>query len=224
MNTLLRYSIFGILWILVCSMSECERLRPDAETTVRGKLTDRQTGQPLVNVPVMIMRKMPTIDMGSYYDDYDSTRTLADGSYFIKFIPKGYNSYKASLPYYIDGVELVTPVGNEILVLGKENNVDFLAEKTVNVNLHVKNNSTQGRTFFTLEAERALPMNFKMHFPSFTKVLIDTVLKRKMIRLSSYVVKTIYYKQANGPRTDTLSFSSKVTIGKNDTTINIVNP
>jgi len=219
-----------VIFLLVCSMSQCtkEDVTPQAETVIQGVIKDPRTGEPVPNIKIVIHKTWGNGLFGRGYKRYDSLYTKADGTYYLKFIPLGTGEYDLRLNDYDNKYFIY---GNDYSIqIGKINTSNFGFQKAVKLTVKLKNASSQSRTSFSLVADTCCPTYHYGYYGShgFVPVIKDTTLLFRVPYLSSVKLTSWYrgYKQITGAPAapDTLTIKKLISIGKNDTTISVINP
>jgi len=223
----------SLIFIVCCSMSKCkEDKTPGPSTVVHGVVRESVTGKPIPNVRFQVVKRYSAgILSGTRYADYDIVTTGDDGSYNLRFTPLGAGTFALQMmqgnavDYYI-----LTGFVNNTIILGTDNNIDFTLARLVNLNVHLKNSSNQNKTGFHVFILNCCVTPNIVRSDDYRAGPLDTTLKYKLPQLAMYTFQSLYYKGfiPSGPNVgyfaDTLSFKQNFYLGRNDTTINVVNP
>ena len=186
------FILLAVSMLIFTSMSECNSEGP--ETIIDGTVTDLHTGEGYGNIPLLIVRRHPSIN-GSQYTDFDSVYTNNTGAYRLKFTPLIPGEYRLELypdkalkKYGISNlVEYPTP---PTLKLGGTNTNNFKVNKLVNLTINLDNSSDFGYTNFSLTDR---PYYSIEYFTKGTSITKDTILNVKVPRFTPLKIRSYFF-------------------------------
>ncbi|MES2275629.1 MAG: hypothetical protein V4592_06380 [Bacteroidota bacterium] len=232
MRQLISFITGAFLFCILCSMSNCkEDKTPGPETTVHGVVKDGKSGEVYGGVVLQIekqySRGLAYIDAGPGYSYYDTVVTKPDGTYNLKFTPLGSGDFSLAIKK-----NPVSAIGGYSagLVTGKDNTCNFSVIKLVNLTIHLKNNTNQGRVGFRMYYGYDGVYPFFAGVIDFKKPIVDTTFTIQTPHLSKSILTSQFYTGylTTGPGIgtvgDTVAFRKGFSISRNDTLVNVINP
>ena len=158
-------------------MSKCNDA-PDPVTTVHGIVTDGATGKP---IPGLQLRVANTYDLTDASNkNYYAVTTNADGSYYLKFTPRGTISYTiASASSTVSNYFEIPPK----ITFGIDNDINIKLYDLLTLTVHLINNSGYGKTQFMLYVNDDFAFTSVFVPPP---LKIDTTFKLQVSHLMTY--------------------------------------
>ena len=186
------YVISIATFIILTSMSECSTEGPI--TTIKGKVTDVNTGEPYEKIPLMLVREAPGLK-STVSIDFDSVITDRTGNYSLTFTPLIPGEYSIRL-YYDQQLNkysvsnILKPKFLPDLTLGEINTANFAVDKLINLTLRLKNSSNFDYTNFSLTAR---PYYCIEYFTKGVNIAKDTTLNFKVPRLTPLKITSYFF-------------------------------
>ncbi len=191
----------GCLILCACSSMKCNDNNPGPETIAEGEVTDAVTGRPIAGLQLKISSQNS--------QNSEQVITKADGSYYIKFTPLGDQSY-----FITPGAPYNTPYNsssNSTVYLGVDNIINLKLYQTVNLTIHLINNSSYSKQEFNLYINGDNNYFGNGGLSLYPARKIDTTFTSTEVYSSYYIIESEF-------------FNTSVYLGKVDTTVNIINP
>jgi hypothetical protein len=227
MKTSVLYLTCAVLFVLCCSMSQCRKNdTPGPETSVHGIIKDYNTGGPIANIRLIVTQdegvSLLALDAPPQSRSYDTITTKTDGTYSYKFTPLGTGKFNLNI---LDNENYNYNYPSNPLIIGSDNEFDFTFQKLLNLNLHLVNNTAHNTTsgLVLIYGCCAPVVGFTSYFGvNIGPKKLDTLIHTKMAQLSTVSIECRFYN-ANDPNPP-LSVIQSFKSGKNDTTVNVINP
>ena len=200
----------ALIFFACCSMSKCFN-PPGPATTIRGTVTDVDTGEPFANLQMEVY--------GLYNNFSDLVTTDAKGAFYLKFTPPGKGAYRLRPVNSL--YNRYNPNNFADIALGKDNSLDIKTTRLVAVKVHVINNSNQNRSNYYLDMTNGKFGTFLDLAPPKR----DTIATVYLQQISRYTFKSDFFNGfSDAGLVDSVNFIKIINIGKADTTVMINNP